>query len=218
MSLLYDAARAVRHAVGAPWFTGPYDLNVFGIRRPWGPTGEITDLFDDAIVLAYRDDNLDPRVEVYPATTDPGKPWEARPMRPDGCAILVPGHYLSSHVLGTHKGYQALQQDAALKVWRDADHDGRYDTGAVHEAYATSGINIHSAADDLVSTTSEIVGRWSAGCQVLKRRSDLRKLVAAVEAQKRRGLGGHISYTLVDIVPLTGEARTAAYMLLGSAR
>lgn len=209
----YEAARTVRLAVNAPWFTAPYDVNLFGLRRPWGPSREATDLFDDAIVLA-----VDGNVLVAAATTDPGRPYLARPMRSAGTAILVPGHYPSSHTLGVHKGYPALRQYTTLRVWRDATRDAVYDTGTAVDAGVECGINIHAAADDAAGVVSARVGRWSAGCQVTQRRSDLRAIVAAVEAQRRAGLGGTVSYTLVDVGALSGAAREAAYVLLGLAR
>jgi hypothetical protein len=210
---LYAAVRELRLAAGAPWFTGEWDLNLVGVRRPWGDGREASDLFDDAIALAYTLAGA-PIVEVFRATTDPGRAYLGAPMRPDGTAILVPGHYPGSHRLGRHKGYPALVQAGTLRVWRDATKDHRYDVGPVHAAPPSCGINIHAAADDVAGMVSARVGRWSAGCQVLQRRSALARLVAAAEGQRGAGLGDRVSYTLVVA---EGAHREAAYTVLGAA-
>lgn len=195
----YEAARALRIGAGAPWFTKPGDLNVFGVRRYPGTV----DLFDDIVVCARLVKVSTTRtaadVRVYPATTDPGRAYLLRPMRARGTAILAPGHYPRSHGLGFHKGYPALVQVGPLVVYRDADKDADFDLDPrTRETAEGTGINIHAAADDEAGPSSEAVGRWSAGCQVLRRRSDLRDLVRRVEEQRAAGWGWTISYTLVD--------------------
>lgn len=213
MTLLHDAIALRRH-VGAFVPRAPHDIAITGIRRAWGTSRLASDLFDDALVV------IDGRgiLLLAAATTDPGRPWLRAPMRAAGTAIVVPGHYPLSHRLGLHRGYPALVQAGTLLVWRDATRDDLYDHGPAAEAPPTTGINIHAAADDAVYGVSPRVGRWSAGCQVLQRRSTLRVLVDAVERQARAGMGDRVSYTLVaeeDLIdPLL---RAAAGRLLAAA-
>lgn len=190
----YDAARTLRLGARAPWFTEDDDLNVFGVRL----VARTTDLFDDLVVFA-RVHRGAREVRVFAATTDPGRAYLKTPMNALGTAALVPGHYPGSHELGLHSGYPALVQRGDLRVYRDNDRNGDLSTlGPSFRAGPGCRINLHGAGDDEVADPSAYVGRWSAGCQVIRRRSHLRELVRAVEDQRDAGHGTVVSYTLID--------------------
>lgn len=179
----------VAQDLGHRWFTaGDFNLNVWGIRHP----SDVADGWDDVLVACWREGGAW-RWEAWQITTDPGKASLERPMRASGCAIMVPGQYKGSHRLGTHKGRPALQQVAPCGFWRDNDRDVELDRkGPVETAVIAA--NIHDAPGE----RDDLVGSWSAGCQVFRHVEDLQALLALVRKQQAAGLGDKISYTLVD--------------------
>lgn len=206
LGFFYDDARVVRLAAGAPWFEKPNDLNVFGVRRP-----DARGAFDDVIVWAFTHPKGVGVAFKAPATTDPSRKWLRTPLNPAGCAILVPGHYPRSHVLGTHRGRPGMVQDAPMRIWRDNNRDDvAAPTTEILPAPALVRINIHDA---IGADAGEAA---SAGCQVFQYTSHLTGFLGSVRAQSNAGLGTHVSYTLVDPNNLTGAAREAAMRLLGA--
>jgi hypothetical protein len=149
-------------AIGGEVFTsGAYNLNLFGIRSPSRDAGT----FDDLMGCAYRPTDGGPwRVAYWPATTDPGIYWRQHPMRVEGCAALVADRqYPGLWKVGQHRGqYRALVQVGTCAVYRDDDRDRVLDYDPVTITEGVFGINAHKAGQ-----ASTVVGKWSAGCQVL---------------------------------------------------
>ena len=137
---------------------GDYNVNIVAIRNDIDAT---PNAFDDVITITYRLNNA--WVSFwYPATTDPGRYWLMNPMRVEGCAILAPGQYRSSHQLGLHKGKPGLVQFGEVVVFRDSDGDAHLDpSGPTTSGHY--GINVHRAGEN-----STQVDKWSAGCVVFK--------------------------------------------------
>lgn len=194
-----SAAFLVKHemiALGYTFFEdGLYDLNLVGLRSAQNRSN----LFDDTFLAIFQDES-GWRCESWPCTTDPGRPHLERPLRAEGCAILVPGQYRGMWTIGRHKGDQpALVQSAPVKVWRDNNKDAIADYGGpVHEGQF--GINLHRAG-----TNSPVIGEWSAGCQVLKRSADLETLLGYCRRQAARGPGwDRFSYTLFHLAQSPG--------------
>ena len=177
---------------GYVYFTnGKYNLNIIGVRRAGT---KVTNQFDDYIVVEYVDMYGIKTRDVFPATTDPGLTSMTKPMSTKGCAILVPGQYRSSWMIGYHKGkYEALVQCKPLKVYRDNDKDNVYDLNPKTIEEGNFGINIHKSGDD-----STIVNGWSAGCQVLKRKVNFDKLMKLAHYQFSQGMGARYTYTLIN--------------------
>ena len=167
---------------------GDLNLNIFGIRTLPGKA----DAFDDVLGVAWRERGLW-CFNVWPATTDPGLSYLRETMgNPHGTAVLCPGQYRGSHVVGLHRGqYEALVQDRAVKVWRDRDKDGVPDrAGTVEEG--VFGINLHHAGDN-----SPRVAGWSAGCNVFQRLADFEAFMVLV--RRARALwGSRFTYTLFE--------------------
>jgi hypothetical protein len=118
------------------------------------------------------------------------------PLRKEGTAILKSGQYRGSHQLGLHQGkYQALTQKNPLPVFRDKDKDSEYDL--IPESIQTGifGINIHRSNP---YTESELVDKWSAGCQVFKRVKDF-NLFMGLCRKSSKIWGNSFTYTLIDI-------------------
>jgi hypothetical protein len=157
--------------------------NIIGVRG----SGVQSNSFDDKIHLAWKDRGW--QHKVYPCTCDPGTYWLETPARVDGTAILCPGQY-PVYKFDLHQGrYETLCQRAGkVKVWRDDNKDDVLDhDGDLQEGWF--GINIHHAGAD-----SSEVEKWSAGCQVFKRREDWREAMDVCKAS-----GAEVfTYTLID--------------------
>lgn len=167
-----------------------FNLNIIGIRS----TNDVANSFDDWLYLIYRDDTGDFQVHEFPITTDPGKYWLENPMNVKGTAILVPGQYRGSHEIGLHQGkYEALRQKKPLKVWRDQTKDAKLDKGGeIHEGIF--GINIHRSN---ASSQSQVVEKWSAGCQVFQKVADYNFFMDCCRTSKKL-YGNSFTYTLLE--------------------
>lgn len=165
----------------------PYSLNIVGYRtRPYTP-----DKFQDILAIYWRRGS-DWAYKSWPITTLPGKPWLSKPLNKKGCAILVPGQYRDTYVLGQYKNYIALKQAAPVKVYRDNTKDSAYnlDLTTIDEGFF--GIHIHKAG-----LWSQIVGVSSAGCQVFQREKDYSEFIEY--CFKYRIYHGRFTYTLIEI-------------------
>jgi hypothetical protein len=152
-------------AKGYAWFEGAkdYDVNIVGIRN-LQPSKHVTNLFDDTLTISYKKDGVW-QFHEWAITTDPGKKAMLEYSNPKGVAILVPGQYRGSHMIGLHQGkYEALRQQKPVKVYRDKDKDMEFDF--VDEDTGIFGINIHRSNP---KTESTYVENWSEGCQVFKK-------------------------------------------------
>jgi hypothetical protein len=130
--------------------------------------GELVQLNDDAVdrwngLVGYI--GLD--FGFFTATVKPGLFYTEHPTDPRGAAHLItidqlkkPYHFQ----IGLHHGkYPCLVQAENFTVWRDLSRDGRIETGEP-ETLGQFGIHIHHAGQ----VDADVVGPWSAGCQVLQ--------------------------------------------------
>jgi hypothetical protein len=127
-------------------------------------TNDEADRWNDLIVVIKNYAVLD----CYQATTEPGEYYTRNPMNEAGAARLAFGSYYNSHTFGTHgvaAPHYALVQCGNLTVCRDLNKDfsrvgDRIYTG---DGFA---INIHAAVG--TPGSDESIGRYSAGCQVIR--------------------------------------------------
>ena len=162
-------------------------INIIGIRS----NNTIANSFDDWLYLIFSDKNGETIIHEFPITTDPGTYWLKNPLSVDGTAILVPGQYINSHVIGLHQGkYEALKQSKPVKVWRDNTKDRTLDKeGQIHEGIF--GINIHRSN---ATSESSIVEKWSAGNQVFKKVADFNFLMEVCKNSNQNDF----TYTLLE--------------------
>ena len=167
----------------------PYDLFIYGVRAP----ATSTNLFDDAIGVAYVDARGAPVVEEWPATTDPGRAALDHPTREAGTATVVPGQYRGLWARGVHHpgttgAYPCLVPvGPSPPVWRGSDRSRVY--------LDAEGIQLHRAAGPGRAPPAR-VDWYSAGCQVLRDDAALQRVLALVAEQEARGLGRTVTYTL----------------------
>lgn len=175
---------------GFTWFDDgkPYKLNILGIRN----LHQKLDRFNDLMIVAARGNDGLWFLKMYDITTLPGKKETLLPSNPKGVAILVPGQY-TSWMIGKHKGkYPALTQHLGeVSVYRDSNRDMNfdYDPETIDKGYF--GINIHKAKDE-----TDVIGGWSAGCQVFKYASDFNEFMQLCEKSKDL-YGNKFTYTLL---------------------
>lgn len=159
-------------------------FNLFGVRA----ADLQSNAFNDIVGVLFTMD-LDWHVRTWPATTDPGVYYREHPMNVNGTAILLPGRHAKAFKLGAHAGYPALQQNAPLMVWRDANRNATLEPGGKVET-GMFGINMHRANP---ATLSKRVDRWSAGCQVIASPADFGELLHMATRH-----GGPFDYTLFE--------------------
>ena len=167
---------------------GGHDLNIVGIRT----RENVANSFNDWATVFYRFDGVW-NFFAFPATTDPGTFYRSNPINVKGTAIMKPGQYRGAYMIGKHKNYKALQQKGDITVFRDDNRDDRYDTTGLPEESGVFAINIHHANAHRAST---VVGKWSAGCQVLQDPDQFAFLLMLCE-RARSKFSNSFTYTLV---------------------
>lgn len=187
--------------------TGEFNINICGIRSHSSESNK----FDDAIVVFYRV-NGTWTSKVFPATTDPGKPWLLKPMDPNGTLMLVPGQYIGAFRIGIHGrtwasgGYEALEQIGAMMYVRDNNLDAVLDFDlyrdpnllARHGFYSNPKSNIHRAAKLAVARWVET---YSAGCQVIQDPGDFDVFMRLCKLSATK-YGNSFTYTLLEEMDL----------------
>lgn len=173
---------------------GDYHLNVVGVRR----SKIKVDTFNDVLMVFYPLNGQWMHSE-YQITTIPGITYLShKPVNSKGTAVLVPGQYLNKYTVRKHDGaYEAFCQkkDAGceVKVWRDANEDGKLnpDKSKTHDAW---GINIHRSDPDGCTIA---VQSYSAGCQVFRCVAQFKSFMDTVRIAKEK-YGNTFTYTLLD--------------------
>jgi len=186
----YDFEALFKRKKYAFFTEGAYNLNIIGVRARGA---QITNSFDDVIILIYKTPTGSWTRQIYQATTDPGRYYTMTPVQGKGTAILVPGQYRATYKIGVHRGkYKALCQCKPVKVYRDGNKNNVYDWNPDTIEKGQFGINIHKAGK--ISTR---VDTWSAGCQVLANETDFKCFMNYCQKQINNGKGKYFTYTLL---------------------
>jgi len=101
----WERLKAYRETHGFPWFTLPWDLNLFVIRD------DVVGTWDDWVVLTCVDDSDRRIVQRVRATGDASEDEWLNPTHPDGCNYVLDQHVPGGLILGEHKGRPALRQN-----------------------------------------------------------------------------------------------------------
>lgn len=136
--------------------------NFIGIRD----LSNVNTFNDTLILIQHRPTDI--LFKQYAFTTDPSKTNLENPVNKEGTAILCEGWHKEIWKFGLHKGqYEAFVQNEPVEVYRDNDKDDIIELSheQIHEGIY--GINMHKAGVD-----STYVDKWSAGCQVFKKKED----------------------------------------------
>jgi len=153
---------------------------------------DLPNRFDDKIYLFKNEDF----VLVTSATTNAGTPTlrQFEKINKDGAAVLKANEwYYNVWKYGKHNGKveALLQLGNKVKVFRDTDKDDKSEEqGKLQEGYF--GINFHPNTYDLSRPTSNLVGWWSAGCQVVNNVAKYKTIIRLVKPQK------YVTYCLIN--------------------
>lgn len=186
----YDFETLFKKKKYAFFTQGQYNLNIIGVRASGK---QITNSFDDVLVVVYKTPNGKWTRNVYQITTDPGRYSMINPVNNRGCAILAPGQYRGAYKIGVHRGkYNALCQAKPVKVYRDNNKNEVYDWDVNTLDEGMFGINIHKAG-----AYSKRVDTWSAGCQVFANSNEFTSFMILCKKQIASGFDNSFTYTLV---------------------
>lgn len=164
--------------------------NIVGIRN----IVRNSNSYDDKCWVCWLD-GADAHVHNYTITTNPGYYYLQNPIAGTlGTAILVPGQYINCWELGMHRGKQfALVQRGEMAVYRDDNKDTvlDYDPKTIQKGFF--GIDGHygSLGD------TDIVDRYSAGCQVWRYHEPHQTLMQEFKALAAKYNFSKFSYTLL---------------------
>lgn len=163
-------------------------LNIFGFRNKKTKFNYYNDLLVTAQMQSGKW-----VIKEYEATTVPGEFYsKIKLLNPKGVAILKPGHYTNVYVLGKFKGEFALKQIAPVEVYRDWNLDSVYDYNKDTIDRGLFGIHIHRR-----SGFSDLIGKNSAGCQVIKNAEDYENFIK--DCSEHANLYKKFNYTLMEI-------------------
>lgn len=156
-------------------------------------------LYNDTLVLLWRDQEGHPHVLEFPVNTDTG----AHDFGPDSSSSLRPNrHY--PYVNGWHRDYNALRIDLErYPVRDDTNNNGHWDSdrngwlegpepGLDYDRLGTAH-NIHGAPSSSPLESAE-VNVASAGCQVIPGALNWERFIT----QAWTGLGDPVDYYLID--------------------
>jgi hypothetical protein len=191
MSIEY--LQSIMQGLGYAFFTkGNYNVNIIGVRNP----NLVANSFDDTMLMAYK--FADRWVlKEWQITTDAGSYWLKHPMNTKGTAILVPNQYRGVYKIDGHgvSKYSALcQRNGEVQVWRDDNKDQILDFDDVTKEWGYFGINIHRSNP---YSESNVVEKWSAGCQVFKKVEDFNEFMLICN-KARDEWGNSFTYTLLN--------------------
>ena len=181
-------------------------LNIVGVRNT---LSAVSNKFNDALWVFYKDETGKKIAKSYTATTVPGfwldKGTEHSFYKP-GIAIMKPGQYIDAYIIGIHGGkYEAIVNHGttAPSFYRDYNQDANLDLLAntlVNNKYV--GLNIHSTKD---GGGGDNVFNWSEGCQVLQNWNNFQELMQFADSGKARGMK-YFSYTLFNDIDISQES------------
>lgn len=130
--------------------------------------------------------------ERFEITTTSGIPYLLKPLTRLGTAMLKPGVW--KYKRGKHKDQQAFIQAEQVTVYRDNDRDTTSEKTDVTQT-GWFGINIHRRRFGLIS---DLIEKWSAGCQVFRYADEFQRVVDLADAFRGLGLQSTFNYYLIE--------------------
>jgi len=166
--------------------------NIVGIRNAKRKSNS----YDDKCLAWWWNEDGGFVVHDYTITTNPGYHYLQNPIAgTKGTAILVPGQYINCWELGLHRGKQfALVQRGEMAVYRDDNKDTvlDYNPATIQKGYFGIDGHFGSLGD------TDIVDRYSAGCQVWRYHEPHQDLMNDFKALSARLNFSKFTYTLLQ--------------------
>jgi hypothetical protein len=192
MNKTYEEIKQTYLEHGADWD----EINIFGVRNE---NHQEKDIFNDLICVATKG-----MIYKFQSTCDPGKYWTligGANFQSNGVAHICYGFHKKVYKVGKHKGKLALvQRGGKIKIWRDKNKNFKQDKDEKpQEGYF--GVNIHRAGFNSLK-----IGRWSAGCQVIKRDKDFVTFISLIMGSNmyRKNKRTKFNYFLFKDIELRG--------------
>lgn len=167
-------------------------LNIVGIRSNETDGSD----YDDHCYVFYKLPDGKWKLHIYTITTNPGNYYLQNPLPgTKGTAIMVPGQHLNLWAIGLHRQKQkAFVQVNPVPVYRDANRNSVLDFDPKTIEVGLFGINgHHGSAHDV-----DIVGQFSAGCQVWRFNKPHQVMMEAAELLSRKYQYKYFTYTLLE--------------------
>ncbi len=164
---------------GHLWFDEK--INIIGIRS----NDNTPDKFNDFIAVSFKDE-----FHVFEATTDPGVYWLENPQRVTGTFVMIPDQYIDCWKIGIHNTYKALVLCGIIQGWRDSNKDNLINPNKSKSYSDGHAVNIHHAHETVIQN---VIDKYSAGCQVIRKFSDWLIFFGLCEASKQE----FFTYTLL---------------------
>ena len=179
-------------------------LNIIGVRNTPYTKNKFSNRFTDLIIVMGPEKTKE--VKVYPATTTPGPAFMYIPFRnwwdsaglqetlnPQGPAILQPGVY--DYKVGEYKDkYEALVQAGEVKVGRVAPVGDL--KNLTFKTFSPTPIEKVTNGIDIIKaeTNTPSIDSFSAGSQVLKKSSDFKEMMDAINKANQNS----VKYALIS--------------------
>lgn len=189
--LSYQTIKSATEKAGFKFFTGPYNLNMTGIRSK----NRAVNNWDDFFALTWEDENDEKKIWVNDQfTTDPGIYYmQKKLLNPEGCGILARGQYRGVWTLGMHFSYEAfIQTGCKVGAYRDRNRDNIMDFDPKTLKYGYYGCDQHHGYD------TKNVDNNSAMCQVHRYKKDLEYVKTMARKNIAMGWGKSFTYTLLE--------------------
>jgi len=176
------------------FFTGSWNINLFGIRTP----DSSPESFNDLIGVIYQDEHKVYHCKLFKATTELGVKYLKNPVNGLGAGIIAEGQYPSVWKYAKHWGkfkYPMLRQVSTFKVYRDNNKDDVIDLDAeTLENNTNGGFQLHKAYHNSYATK---IGGISAGCQVIQDPWEYEYLMAILNQSIKVTGYDRFTYTLI---------------------
>lgn len=181
---LWKKLKEYRESRGLPWFSKPWDLNLFVLRD--GVVGN----WRDTVLCTCVDDAGRRVVLRTKCTSDASLHEWTNPTHPDGCIYVLDQHVPGGLVLGEFKGRHALRQKEDFLYVRWPKSKGyvpkvsELEVLAVdHSFSANRGTHLHNRRDG--SAPAKPIPDDSEGCTVNLYRHEHAALIEMVKQQRR---------------------------------
>ena len=169
-----------------------YYPNIIAIRSSNVNSNE----FNDIGICIYKNIYKKWCIDYFEMTTDPGIYYRKNILNIAGTGIIASQQIIKGFRIGKHKGKLALVQNKPFFVYRDKNKDEKLDFNNVVLAGVECGFNFHRA-NDLIDIKNK-VGRSSAGCQVVMRKSKFQLIMDICLLSKKYNGITAFNYVLVE--------------------
>jgi hypothetical protein len=185
----YTTAQLLEKVREIDGFKGyPQEYWILGVRS----NEDIANRFDDKFYLFLGEQFI----LVTSGTTNPGTPtlMQFEKVNKKGAAVLnADKWYYNVWHFGKHHGKvdALLQLGAEVEVYRDIDKDDdSEEQGVLDRGYF--GINFHPNTYKPSAPKTDVIGWWSAGCQVVNDVNTYKRIITMCKPQKI------VSYCLIN--------------------